>query len=51
MNWLKDSSVSPQRASWLDALGHWMDFYYLFVLIQGEKLVKFDISLVVTIKG
>jgi hypothetical protein len=51
MNWLKDSSVSTQKASWLDVSGHWMDCYYLFVPVQGKMLVMFDSSLVVTIKG
>jgi hypothetical protein len=51
MHWLKDSSVRPHRASWPDASGHWMDFYYLFVPLHGKKLVMFDSSLVVTIKG
>jgi hypothetical protein len=51
MNWLKDSSVSPQKGSCPDASGHGMDCYYLFVPLQGKKLVTFDSSLVVTIKG
>jgi len=41
MNWLKDSSVSPQKGSCPDASGHGMDCYYLFVPLQGKKLVTF----------